>query len=116
MNSKNNIENNIIIPGLTILKPFSKTSWGRPANQEPEQVTSEIIQIEKSESETENWSNKDKSIMRMNVINFVKDKINVELRESDIRDKHTLKTRDQNKKGEGGYFVTKENLEKLVSI
>ena len=37
--------------------------------------------------------------MRTNVIDFVKDKINVELRESDIVDIHTLK-RDQNKKGE----------------
>ena len=92
---------NLIITGLTILKPFNKTSLVTRVDnktKEAETKDSEMIQIGATEESTDTWSNRDKSIMTDNILKFAKSKLNVELKPSDIMDIHAMQARNTRNK------------------
>ena len=77
--------NNMIINGLKIVKPFNRAadSENATATSEPE----------------DEWSTRDKSIMRPNIMKFAKERLSIDIQDSDILDVPTLPPRDREQKG-----------------
>ena len=76
---------NIIINGLKIVKPFNRAagSENATATTEPE----------------DEWNTRDKGIMRTNIVNFARERLSIDIHDSDILDVHTLPPRDREQKG-----------------
>ena len=75
---------NILIQGLKIAKPYS-----RVAEDNNQQVV----------DDGDKWSDSDKLIMRSNIMDFSKNKLKVNIENSDILDVHVLPNRGHNNKG-----------------
>ena len=83
---------NILISGLTILKPFNRVV------DSDEQQADGGVEPNVPESQ-DHWSSRDKDIMKANIVRFAAEKLKVELVTEDIMDVHTLPERDGKSKG-----------------
>ena len=78
---------NLLIQGLTMVKPYNKVT----ENSEDIGAQSEHVE--------EDWTIRDRNIMKSNIMEFAKNKLKIEMDTSDILTVHTLKTNTQSRKG-----------------
>ena len=83
---------NILIQGLKVVKPYNRVM----RSDEDKDSASEGATADPPEDD---WSTRDKTIMRKNITKFAKDKLKLELDSKDIVDIHTLSSRDDDSKG-----------------
>ena len=80
---------NLLIQGLTMVKPFNKAA--EPNNGNAPNVSSEQIE--------EDWTHRDRDIMKKNILAFATNKLKMNMDITDIQTVHTLKTNTPSRKG-----------------